>query len=121
MKNIETTLNKLAESANSEQTERIGYLLQAITNLENKDSDAAAAFVKLADSDNNYNIITADELAEMVRGMDNLPFMIQMIGDLKDFAWYFRLDGYGWAVDIEADDLAIYIEELAEELADEIN
>ena len=121
MKNIKTTLNKLAESANSEQTERVGYLLQAITNLENKNSDAAAAFVKLADHDNNYNIITDDELAEIVRGMDAPPFMVKMIGCLKNSVKCCRIDGYGWTADIGDDDLAIYIEELAEELANEIN
>ena len=121
MKNIRTTLNKLTAVANSEQTERIEYILQAMDNMENNDLEGAAAFVKLADHDNNYNIITDDEMTEIVRGMDAPPFIVKMIGDLKNSVRCCRIDGYGWTADIGDADLAIYIEELAEELANEIN
>ena len=121
MKNIKTTLNNLTTSANKEQQERIAYLLRAITNLENDDINTAAAFVNAADYDHDYYIIGADELADMVRGMDELPTMINMIGDLKNLSGFYRLDGYGWAVDIDADDLALYIDDIANDIANDIN
>ena len=121
MKNIRTTLNNLTTSANKEQQERIACLLQAITNLENNDTDAAAAFVQLADYHNDYEIISADTLTDIVRGLDDVQSMVHMLSDISGSACAYKLDGYGWAVDINADDLALYIEEMANELAADIN
>lgn len=121
MKNIKTTLNNLTTSANREQNERIAYLLQAITNLENSDINAAAFYVQSADYENNYDIISDEALADMVKNMDELSSMIKMLADVNSHAGHYKLDGYGWAVDINADDLALYVEEMANELATEIN
>ena len=120
MKNIKTTLNNLTTSANKEQQERIAYLLRAITNLENDDINTAASFVQLADCDNKHNIISAEDLANMVRGLGDIGYMLRLLSDVKHTAEHYRLNGYGWALNIDADVLKLYVMELTDDVQFEI-